>query len=197
VPRSERENAFLRAFASRKGFSTAWLGATDALVEGEWLNEVGEPIWYGKSDGDAAPGAYANWALSQPDDYRTAHCLLVDPRGKWDDDRCEGLRQYVCSSRPAVYPSCGDGTRDPGEPCDSRSASQTCDADCTAPHCGDGVVNPAADEECDDGNAEELDACSSQCARTGLVAHLPLDEQLGSIACDTASYTFHRKLPGR
>jgi cysteine-rich repeat protein len=191
VPRSERENAFVRALASRKAFISVWLGATDAVVEGEWLNEVGEPLWYGKSDGDTAPGAYTNWALAQPDDYTSADCLRTDERGKWDDNTCDTLRQYVCSSRPATYPSCGDGTRDPGEPCDSGAASEECDADCTAPHCGDGVVNTAAGEECDDGNAEELDACSSQCARTGLVAHLPLDEQLGSIAWDRASYLFH------
>ncbi len=55
---------------------------------------------------------------------------------------------------------CGDGVLDPGEDCDTGGASATCDIDCTAPACGDGIINAAAGEQCDDGNAAAGDGCS-------------------------------------
>ncbi|MCA9516000.1 MAG: hypothetical protein KC635_13735, partial [Myxococcales bacterium] len=39
----------------------------------------------------------------------------------------------------------------------------SCDRDCTAPSCGDGVVNTAAGEACDDGGTEDGDGCSATC----------------------------------
>jgi cysteine-rich repeat protein len=45
---------------------------------------------------------------------------------------------------------CGNGTVDAGEDCDTKGATATCDADCTAIKCGDGTVNTAAGEQCDD-----------------------------------------------
>jgi cysteine-rich repeat protein len=44
---------------------------------------------------------------------------------------------------------CGNGVVEAGEACDTAGASPTCDADCTAVSCGDGVVNPSAGEQCD------------------------------------------------
>ena len=40
----------------------------------------------------------------------------------------------------------------------------TCDSDCTPAACGDGVVNTAAREMCDDGNRVDTDACRNSCA---------------------------------
>ena len=45
---------------------------------------------------------------------------------------------------------CGDGTVDAAEDCDDGEETATCNADCTAATCGDGQVNAAAGEECDD-----------------------------------------------
>ncbi|MBP8808826.1 MAG: hypothetical protein KBG48_24415 [Kofleriaceae bacterium] len=46
--------------------------------------------------------------------------------------------------------TCGDGDVDLGEDCDSRGLStSTCDGDCTAPRCGDGMLNALAGELCD------------------------------------------------
>ena len=45
--------------------------------------------------------------------------------------------------------TCGDGQVDPGEGCDTTTASATCDADCTPVLCGDGLANTAAGEACD------------------------------------------------
>jgi len=58
---------------------------------------------------------------------------------------------------------CGNGSLDPGEDCDSGAASATCDADCSPAECGDGNVNAAAGEVCDDGNITAGDGCSPSC----------------------------------
>ncbi len=59
---------------------------------------------------------------------------------------------------------CGDGfvwNRDGGaEQCDSGGVDSTqCDYDCTQVECGDGHINQAAGESCDDGNHDNSDAC--------------------------------------
>lgn len=59
---------------------------------------------------------------------------------------------------------CGNGVQDPGETCDTAGESTTCDADCSAPTCGDGVVNAARGETCDDGNTADYDCCTVTCA---------------------------------
>ncbi|HWN66428.1 MAG TPA: DUF4215 domain-containing protein [Haliangium sp.] len=48
------------------------------------------------------------------------------------------------------------------EACEAEADSETCDAhDCTTPVCGDGHINRAAGEACDDGNHESDDDCPS------------------------------------
>ena len=60
--------------------------------------------------------------------------------------------------------TCGDGyVQDGVEDCDDAGESETCNADCTPAACGDNIVNMAAGEECDDGNAEDTDMCVSGC----------------------------------
>jgi cysteine-rich repeat protein len=61
---------------------------------------------------------------------------------------------------------CGDGIPEPGEQCDTGGQTTTCDADCTTVACGDGIVNTAAGELCDDGNEQSGDGCSSTCVMT-------------------------------
>ena len=58
---------------------------------------------------------------------------------------------------------CGNGIVEPGEQCDTGGQSATCNATCTRSACGDGVVNTAAGEQCDDGNVVSGDGCSSTC----------------------------------
>jgi len=52
-----------------------------------------------------------------------------------------------------------------GEVCDTGGASAACDPDCTLPECGDGLVNMAAGEQCDDGsyNGVTGDPCKIDC----------------------------------
>lgn len=66
-------------------------------------------------------------------------------------------------------PVCGDGLLavtdrlgNPAETCDASGFSATCDNDCTARTCGDGLINPVV-ETCEDGNADSGDGCSSAC----------------------------------
>ena len=58
-------------------------------------------------------------------------------------------------------PTCGNGVTDPGEACDGGGPSATCDADCTRPRCGDGLLNPLAGEQCEPGGLTPN--CSAQC----------------------------------
>ena len=59
--------------------------------------------------------------------------------------------------------SCGDGKLQAGEVCDEGMDTMTCDGDCSKPSCGDGYLNTAANEACDDGNQVDTDACRQDC----------------------------------
>jgi cysteine-rich repeat protein len=86
---------------------------------------------------------------------------FVQPGEDCDDGDPDGLD--ACTAG-CVQNICGDGILYTGvEACDDAGQSATCDGDCTAPECGDGDPNPAAGEACDDGNASEVDACTTAC----------------------------------
>ena len=75
-----------------------------------------------------------------------------------DDDFCNGLD------------TCNEGTCSPGDddPCLYLDCPATCDevtnsCRCAAEYCGDGIVQPDRDEECDDGNARSDDECTELC----------------------------------
>ncbi|MFH2007580.1 MAG: kelch repeat-containing protein [bacterium] len=114
-------------------------------------------------------------------------------------DGCDGSGQiepgYFCSGQPSTCTLlCGNSLLDTGELCDGAllngndcttigqgfaggtlGCGATCDAwvttSCTAPVCGNGVVEPG--EDCDDGNLRSHDGCSSCCT-----AEAPTWEQL-------------------
>ena len=74
---------------------------------------------------------------------------------------------------PGLYPGlsfgvclqdCTNGTLNGAEVCDAGGFSPTCDNNCTSAACGDQTTNPAANEECDDGNANPNDACKNDCS---------------------------------
>lgn len=58
--------------------------------------------------------------------------------------------------------TCGDGIVDAGEACDERGPTTTCDVDCTAVICGDGLRNVAAGETCD--TIMDTLGCDSDCS---------------------------------
>ncbi len=81
-------------------------------------------------------------------------------------DCCAVSWDAVCSAQAfttcdVLCSVCGDGMVTGAEPCDDGGESATCDIDCTAPACGDAVVNMTAGEACDDGG--ESEACDPDC----------------------------------
>lgn len=72
---------------------------------------------------------------------------------------CQGFDLSGCTGTPI----CGDGVPESGESCDTGGESASCDVDCTAAQCSDGLVNGAAGELCDDGNVVNSDACLDTC----------------------------------
>ncbi|TDI95188.1 MAG: DUF4215 domain-containing protein [Deltaproteobacteria bacterium] len=83
-----------------------------------------------------------------------------------------------CDPACQLEASCGDGLVQPGEQCDpgtgatpdprmALASSPFCDADCTLAECGDGFTNPAAGEQCDDGNDPNNDGCDEFCMDEG------------------------------
>ncbi|MEZ4383336.1 MAG: DUF4215 domain-containing protein [Nannocystaceae bacterium] len=69
--------------------------------------------------------------------------------------------------------ACGDGFIQPGEDCDDGEGNHAADgnAGCSLgcaplPYCGDGVVQDALGEACDDGNDVDDDACPNDCHAT-------------------------------
>jgi cysteine-rich repeat protein len=68
-----------------------------------------------------------------------------------------------CTLNPLCPATCGNGIVEYGEACDTGGMTAECNGNCTQPVCGDGIVNPYAGEECDDGNTDDGDGCSSGC----------------------------------
>ncbi len=76
----------------------------------------------------------------------------------YDGDNCsrvEMLNTIHCAGGYSEVCDEGDGNSD--------EVGATCRTDCTLPRCGDGVHEPARDEECDDGNDIPDDGCSNIC----------------------------------
>ncbi len=72
---------------------------------------------------------------------------------------------WECNGAPSdCVGICGDGLEVGDEICDEMGDGPTCDADCSLAECGDGSLNSAAGEGCDDGNVISGDGCSSGCA---------------------------------
>ena len=83
-------------------------------------------------------------------------------------------------------PSCGNGVTDPGEACDEGGVSAACDADCTRPRCGDGVLNPLAGEQCEPGGLTPgcSDRCTLSCGNGQIDQGEACDEGGETAACD-------------
>lgn len=75
----------------------------------------------------------------------------------------EGIKRCQDVTLP-VLPTCGDREVNiAGEECDDGGPSSRCTAACKLSRCGDGVVNPAAQELCDPGERGESASCNSDC----------------------------------
>ncbi len=112
---------------------------------------------------------------TMPDACRT-NCLLascgdgtVDTGEVCDDAEPSGTCDADCT--PAM---CGDATTNTaaGEQCDdgalnSDTLADSCRTNCTLARCGDGILDSG--EECDDGNTNDGDGCSSECLEVPVI----------------------------
>lgn len=99
-------------------------------------------------------------------------------------------------------PFCGDGNVGGDETCDAGGETETCDDDCTAVACGDGNLNEAAGEACDDGNTIDDDGCSASCqlppqicGLSGISCDTPVTDMVGG-ASSTNDFNSHPCLAG-
>jgi len=84
-----------------------------------------------------------------------------------DGNGIGGAEQDMGAYEFAIMTVCGDGVLGAGESCDDGALNGTydhCNASCTGfgPSCGDVMVD-SPPEQCDDGNADNTDACLSTC----------------------------------
>jgi hypothetical protein len=90
------ENAFLVGL----GVADAWIGYTDAAMEGTF-------VWV------SGHSTYVNWAMSQPDNAGgTENCASITADGTWNDLPCDATRSFVCQDLRSRAP-------DPGDACDA------------------------------------------------------------------------------
>lgn len=82
-------------------------------------------------------------------------------------------------------PVCGDGVVEGDESCDDRGESETCNVDCTAAACGDGVLNESAGEACDD--AGDSETCDADCT-VAECGDMTVNDAAGE-ACDDGAET--------
>lgn len=76
----------------------------------------------------------------------------------------------ICTILPSNSNAiCGDNIITSPEQCDDGGMTASCDSDCTASSCGDGLTNLFAGEQCDDGNTTEGDGCTNLCQSENMV----------------------------
>ncbi|KAJ8343794.1 hypothetical protein SKAU_G00311230 [Synaphobranchus kaupii] len=90
IPRDLHENNDLRDYARRvsPGSKEFWIGVTDIVKEGQYVDINSMPI------------SYFNWDRSkkQPTGGKRESCVALSlaAQGKWHDEVCRGLKKYIC-----------------------------------------------------------------------------------------------------
>ncbi|XP_062613155.1 perlucin-like protein isoform X2 [Saccostrea cucullata] len=82
------ENQFLREQLQLHGNQEDfWVGATDAMVEGDWR-------WLPKLD----YVVFSDWARGEPNNQGDQDCVDLEygRQYQWDDDRCNNFRSFIC-----------------------------------------------------------------------------------------------------
>lgn len=86
-----------------------------------------------------------------------------DDRNTVSGDGCSA----ECRLESGTTPQCGDAILTIGETCDYGPANSNepnfCRTDCSAPVCGDGILDDRMGEACDDGNTLNGDGCNAKC----------------------------------
>jgi hypothetical protein len=95
--RDDAQNLFVRALLLEE----AWVGASDALIEGTWAWVAdGFEFWQGNADGVALNGAFINWFQDEPNGTDTSDCMRLLVDSLWADLECGEARRSVCQGPP-------------------------------------------------------------------------------------------------
>jgi MYXO-CTERM domain-containing protein len=136
--------------------STPWVLVLDAIAIID-PDDVNLP--YGPG-GACMAGPHCNALSITGDADHVFRC--GNGEGVWSQGLFDPLAMPPSDSPGVPNPcACGDGLVVAGEACDDAGESASCDADCTAVGCGDGVLNPTAGEVCD--STIESASCDADC----------------------------------
>jgi cysteine-rich repeat protein len=118
--------------------------------------------------GDGITGNFAN---EQCDDGNTV-----------DTDNCKN--NCTLNGAPTF---CGDNVIQAPETCDNGinngTLNNACNDDCTLARCGDGITGNSPNEQCDDGNNNDIDACGNDC-KVNIAPGCGNNIQEGAETCD-------------
>ncbi|XP_028664747.2 tetranectin-like protein [Erpetoichthys calabaricus] len=90
TPRDTDENTAVHDYAKKSlpGAKDFWIGITDMVKEGQYVDVNGMAI------------NYFNWDRSknQPTGVKRESCVMMSQasQGKWHDDVCRNLKKYIC-----------------------------------------------------------------------------------------------------
>jgi hypothetical protein len=160
----QAENDFVLSKAS----ASAWIGATDASVEGtwRWIDNAAQ-FWSGPAAGNSVGGLFGKWAAGEPNDSGgNEDCgVLQAPGGTWTDLACGGTRGFVCEVQADLCPN--DPKANPGQ-CGCSVADTDGDGDGTA-NCNDACPsdpNKTAAGACGCGVGDADNDGTEDCAET-------------------------------
>lgn len=92
---SAAENAIIHAISP----ANAWLGGSDATVEGDWRwldgAEAGQAFWSGGPGGSAVGGMYENWGGGEPNNSGNEDYVHMRADGFWNDLPVGSIANYV------------------------------------------------------------------------------------------------------
>jgi len=142
-----------------------------------YFNEIAEECdGQGFCNADCTTDWSCDLGFYGSDDGCDCGCGMLDP--DCDDetmDACEWVNNAGSCTNGAgidvIKPDenwlclnfCGDGIKQDSEECDEGGDTLNCNANCTVSACGDGYLNPNANETCDDGNTDSGDGCDDSC----------------------------------
>ena len=93
---SATENSLISGLVSS---GSAWLGANDEAVEGEWRwvtgPEAGTQFWQGTGTGNSVGGAFESWNPGEPNNSGDEDYAHINSTGVWDDLPGNSLLGYI------------------------------------------------------------------------------------------------------
>lgn len=105
---SQIENDFVDAIVP----NTAWLGGSDAAVEGEWRwtggPESGQQFWQGLHTGSTVAGSYANWGAGEPNNSGAEDNMHMRADGRWNDQAGTTSYRYVIEWDASLFVTSSD-----------------------------------------------------------------------------------------